>query len=556
MPTRQQTGEPRSSDNSDGANRASSPFAFQRFVPNVSDMPSWLERSGLVVVLLAVSLGGAVAYWMASRTPELFSSPTESRNTRAFNAGHLGLLESAVKSGDLLRPATAPMLPPERIPGRDGSFVLDFSKEESAPKEPGPARWADGLVGDDRMELAAFATWYPHPEDDFTRPDWQPTPVFRHPETLALLDGPALDALGVPKAFRTMTAPREYSTPKLRLLFRTSGMEQPRILGVNGGAPATEARVTFSLVSLGEVDSALATQGEWTIFDSALLAWHDTPLRLLVEVLTGDPEFATLPPTPGAEAVIGERLRVQWLEVLDGEPDVDAYFYSFAPVDSSPEMKERLDRIEELSRALHVETSDDEEPEPALLIRASHEDYLTQHCGWREADGRVNFGWQREAEQRQVFLASRPMAPGGKPGPVELVLIPRVAELAFEIEGLPDAPNPADVENLFDVVLPRITLLGDTPSESDLIGLIATAAQLAWEHDSRWSGDPPAALPENHTLVNMTAEELLHWYLRNTPGARIRYDREEQMLHVNPDQTDSFKPILEWWDTVRPAWTY
>ncbi|MEM1295762.1 MAG: hypothetical protein AAGH89_10385 [Verrucomicrobiota bacterium] len=519
-------------------------------------MGSRLKRAGLALVFLGVFVTAGLTYRTKKIDPDLFSSPTESRKTRGYNDGWVDLLEPTRQRTENGRPASAPMPLPEMIPGDNDSFVLDYSAEQKVEKAKLPKRWVKKLLGDDEIELVGFATWHPSPGDEFTDPDWQIRGNFRDAATLDPLEEDALNKLGVPEEFRSFPAPEAYKTPMLRLLFQTSGIEYPRFIEMDGGSPITGAEITYSLSEIDGDRPYTESIGEWTYFDLALLAWHDTPIRLYLQTLTGKPLEATLENRLGAEVLFEDRLRLQWLAEVNGEVDIESYLYDFVPLAPNPQLEKRIDQLESKNQGLMVEAEKEPGWQPSLLVRASAHSYLNLHCAWKEPDGSVHFDWDAEGDQNDVILASR-TKPADLSKPIELVFIPRITELTFELPGLPDAPNPSTVANLFDVVMPRLTLDDEvSTSERHIIGFIGTATQLAWEYESRWEDHPPKSMPPDHTFEGMTAEELLHWYLKSTPGATLRYDEADKVLYINEDKNTWLKRIAEWWEDNRPSWTY
>ncbi len=519
-------------------------------------MRSRLKRFCIALAFLAVFVVLGVTHQVRVQEPDFFSSPVLSRDTRGYAKGSLDVVEPASKQRERGTLASAPMSIPEVIAGKSGDFVFDYGKEPPVVNEKLPKRWTEKLLGDDKLELVAMATWYPAPDDDFKDPNWKISPIFRDPQSLEVLDDTQLDELGVPFAFRSFTAPIEYYTPKMRLLFRTEGMAFPHLVKVTGGSDITGAQVTFDLDSLGEETPNSESIGDWTYFDLALLTWHDCPTSLLVEVLTGEPQTASLTQERGAEVVFGDRLKLQWLGAVDGNLDVNTYFHNFTPADSSLAMKKRLEKLEADEKGLWMEAEQFDGWKPSLVLRASNWDQLAEHCAWRNEAGKLHFDWQSEGSQLGIQIASIPK-PKDLSKPIDLVFIPRIAELSFSIAGFPDTPNPEMPENLFDIVLPRVTLDEEvSSSEQPLIGYIGASAQVAWEIQRRWGNHPPKSLPDDRTFRNMTATELLHWYLRETPGATVRYDEAEQILYFNEKQESWTDRLSQWWDNNRPDWTY
>ena len=490
--------------------------------------------------------------------PDLNSAPSISRDVPGFDSGSLGLLKEASRKVEQVHPASKEMDTPERYPGKDGSFVLVWPEEEIVSAGSPPDPWVSEFQGDDELELVAFATWIPGPDDAL--PDEAPKSFplrFHDAETLAPLSEAELDELGIPPAMRKIRPPREYHTPRIRLLFRNSGMEFVRVNGINIGDSRTGARVGYDLESLGELDQRAVTRGKWTRVDAALLIWHDSPLTCRVQVLTGEPQRADLKQAIGEEVLFGDSLRIQWLGQMEREPDASTYLHSYRPVD--PVTKKQAEELEEKfqhqsyrdTRALLVTQEKEESDTPYLLLRTSSGDLLEDHVSVL-GGGKPKWDWERTEEEGNLYLATiRDKTP--RTEPVSLVFLPHITELVLEIPGIPDAPNPRNVEDLFDITLPRITLPSDlSDAERHLIGYISVATQVRWDSSRKWGDVPPKNLPSDYTFYNETPQSLLIWYLDNTKGSFIRYREEEYTLYVNErEETWWSKQLDNWLSFIR-----
>jgi len=185
----------------------------------------------------------------------------------------------------------------------------------------------------------------------------------------------------------------------------------------------------------------------------------------------------------------------------------------------------------------------DEAPAPLVIARTSSPRYLADHCGRISAEG-VIWEWDEKDKEEGVAIVSLPASDSAS-DPLRLVFLPHVAELTFSLAGLPDMPNPRSTGDLFDCVLPRITLPEDLDdAETQLLGFIGVSAQLAWESNNRWDDHPPDNMPEGHTFRDTTPQALLDWYLDHTPGAWVRYDPDGLVLHLNEEESD-------WWGRLK-----
>ena len=509
-------------------------------------------KLALLICLLLYGLFAVMLLVRATSVKEDFHSPASAtRDVYGFQSGRLGLLKKDSSKTEVLRPASEPMTEPGWIDGETNTFAIDWSEETLIKLNLPPERWVDRPQGDDKIELVAFASWIPAADDPLTNDGgWQAMMTFRDPTTLEIISSERLGELGVPESFARLSPPRLYQTPVLRLLFRTSGMEYIHSVGVNVGDSRTGARVSFDLDSSNDGQVREESAGAWTRIDTEFLIWHDSPLLCHVRFLTGEPQHATLDQRRGAQVTFGEYLRLQWLTQVESDPNINSFRDDFLPVPASSENHQAIiarlkedDHDELRDRVLSVRFPPDNEPEPMTLLRASSQTFLEEHCGLISGD-QVIWKWESEETSGPVHIASVGIV--NPPAlPLQLVFLPQITELSFPIAGLPDMPNPREIPDLFDTVLPRISLPEDLDdAETQLLGFIAVGAQIAWESDERWQDNPPTNLPADHTFRNETPQTLLNWYLDNTPGAYVRYDPDGLILHIN-EETPS------WWDKVK-----
>lgn len=499
----------------------------------------------------------AAVFLMAAKKEVDYSVAAEvSRDVYGFQEGQLGVLRDASRKNGQVRPASEVMGELVRIDSEppEEDYVLDWKGEESVEIGTPPERWVDVLQGDDAVELVAFATWVPQPDDPLTNyGGWQAELTFRDPETLGGISSEELAKLGIPDHFSKLSPPRIYQTPVLRLLLRCSAMPQFQAPELRLGDQRTGARVNLDLHERDSKVFWTERTGDWVRYDSELLLWHDSPLSCRLCVLTGEPEYAELPQTLGEQVVFGDRLRLQWLGRSPRSATVTNYLADFKPSTGVP--IETLDWMPKSSAdpfytnerpgLFRVNLRAQSVPIPETIIRASSEQYLKEHLGWISSDGvTTSWKWTEEETQGGFLIAStRRVQPVGKP--MKLVFLPQITELEFTIAGLPDLPNPGNVENLFDCVLPRVTLPADLEdAEAHLIGFIGVGAQIAWEKKDRWDKHPPDSLPMDRTFRNETPRSLLNWYLQNTVGATSRFDQDNLLLHVNEEK-------ITWWNGLR-----
>jgi len=483
------------------------------------------------------------------RVKKDFHSPAAAtRDVYGFQSGDLGMLRAEPQKTEVCRPAREVMAEPGYLEAEKGnSLVLDWSREPRVlPTVSGDRRdrWSPDLEGDDKVELVAFATWVPAADDPLTDlADRHTTMTYRDPAGLEILPADRLRDLGVPDAFTRLSPPRRYQTPMLRLLFRTSGMPYPHCAGITVGDKRTGARVSYDLKDSNDGSPRVEVDGAWMRVDTELLIWHDSPLECLVRILTGEPQPASLEQKRGAQVVFGEDLRVQWLAPLESEPSLENFNTAFKPAPLFAESHRALtahlrgDKYQSRNRVQEVTFPTPAAKEPATLVRASSPHYLEEHCGLITEHG-VIWKWKSREEEEDLYLASIEAAPP-REEPLRLVFLPKVTELTFSIAGLPDMPNPREIENLFDVTLPRITLPEDIKdAETQMLGFIGVATQVAWESNKRWDETTRSRLPLDRTFRNETPQSLLNWYLDNTPGAYVRYDEPGLILRFNEEKPD------------------
>ncbi|MCB1066389.1 MAG: hypothetical protein KDN20_26155, partial [Verrucomicrobiae bacterium] len=420
-----------------------------------------------------------------------------------------------------------------------------------------PSPWVAGLEGDDELELLAYGTWIPQADDDVSPgADWLATPIFRDAQSLEALSAEDLKAMGVPASFLSLVRPKRYQTPILRLVFRSKNMEVVRLVEGQGGDVRTGGVVTHDLSDLSEDIQMFENVGEWSRFDLALLLWHDTPMKLTIQALTGEPQYAELPTTLGAQVAFEDRLRIQWLSTFDGRLDVSSGVDDFEPAPSVPKMeaqalKQRLEGNpiwDKRAAMFEIGPVPSGEPaEPTILVRTTSEDYLERHCGWqRGIDEPIAWEWSNDSDvdQMQMAVIKGEVKPGE---PMRLVFLPHITELTFEIGGFPDMPNPRDIEDLFDLRIPRITVVENPNSAEDhLIGFVGVATQNAWDNGNRWHTTLPADMPADRTFRNQTPQELLRWYRKVTPGSKLDYDESTHFLNVNEDRDQWWERAKEW----------
>ncbi|CAN5466121.1 hypothetical protein BH23VER1_BH23VER1_32380 [soil metagenome] len=514
--------------------------------------PAVLIFIGFIVLLSVMVVGVAVV--VSTAEPKLFSSPTASRDVASIRGEWVGVLTPDDRESVEGEAPAEEMAAPHRWMGEDDSFLFEWPAAPGATKVELPDRWRAGLEERESYELVGFAAWYPRSDDEIDPGSgWRAPLTFRDPATLEALDDGALDRMGVPAGHRGVVPPQGYQTPKLRLLFRTSGVAHPRILSVDGGDAGTSFQVTYPLKGIDDSGDFTGTAGEWTYYDTALLAWHSVPMDLIVQVLTGDPVYADLPREAGSQVVLDDRVRAQWLGETAWEIYINSSIRQFVPASAAVAEADRealAGRMDDAVWGAWVEPVDPGVENPRMLVRASNGWLFSRHCGHVLDDGSVAWSWERKGGSNIDLMAAPDPSPGSAE-PVRLVMVPGVTELRYSLAGLPDAPTPGQPEDLFDVVLSRITLSDDVDTaEQQVVGFVSTATQMAWDYNELWdeAGGLPADLPADRTFRDTSPRKLLLWYLEQTSGATARLDQRALKLEVNEEPWN----FEEWWEEHAP----
>ncbi|MBL9154718.1 MAG: hypothetical protein JNK37_19720 [Verrucomicrobiales bacterium] len=509
----------------------------------------WSLGLGVVAYVVVVGVVVARAYL---RMPDLVSSPTETRVTQAYRDDQLGVFEPADRDSFEGYPAGAEMRVPVRVPSDGDGVLYDWMGEPEVKQQAMPSRWAEGLEGDGAVEFFAYSLWYPSGDS----PAEVAMSDFREIGSQRLLERSELDALGVPEAFHRLQVPTRYRAPVMRLLCRVRGMPVARLCRPLLGDARTGAAISYDLEELEEGYPAFAQAGEWCRLDTALLCWHDTPVKVSVQALTGDPERATLQREIGASVVFPDRLRVQWLDQADEEMEVEHSVNRFTPMEGwgGAGRQDLIDRLRDPSdpdrRVAWIKPSGGTPGSTrSLMVRVSSGEYLREHCGWRlSGENGYRWNWDYLGEADQMTIVAAEIEAGLDAGtPIELVFLPRRTELTCEIGGLPDAPNGREIANLFDLKIPHLILPEDPEDAEDLLlAMIAVATQYAWDFENLWEDHLPASMPADRTFRGATPRELLEFYLKSTPGSRLEIDEAEKLMKLNENREPWFTRLVEW----------
>ncbi|MFT5468240.1 MAG: hypothetical protein ACI8UO_003349 [Verrucomicrobiales bacterium] len=502
-------------------------------------------------------VGAGVFFYLLNATPRLFSSPTEPRIETGYHGAFpvpTGQILESFKEPPRGHAARHEMDRPRRVEGLGGEFVLTWETEKPTPLTDLPNAWTQQLLGDDEIELFAFATWHPEPDDDRDDPEWRASMRFRDPESLQSFDSDELERLKIPKDWNSSQISQHDQKPWIRLIFRSENMPVTQIYGPILVDARTGARVNPS-----HMHSA-STSGPWTRMDLLLNAWRDTPVKIWAIGLTGEPMFAELPMSVGKQAVFGDRLRLQFAAEGIG---IRALSSISATHPLAP--GEDMGLLEPFIKG---------NVRPGITPPFAA---ITRHRGWQERqallrssagafgrhvgildDETGNYRWDWAHGELGLLEMMWTRAPKTK-GPMNLVFLPQKTELMFEIAGLPDLPNLRSIESLFEVRMPRLTLPPNfgfvVSSERDFLESIAEAVQMPFQIKRYcWRVSQPEALPDDLTFHDTSPQQLLDWYLENTPEANARIDEETGFLVFNEERNSRWDRIKAWWKRTKPNW--
>ncbi|MFT5466134.1 MAG: hypothetical protein ACI8UO_001232 [Verrucomicrobiales bacterium] len=515
-----------------------------------------LKRRVCLAIVLLIFVSAGLLFYQLNATPRFYSSPTASRDTESYERETLGVfgtwLPTPFSAGSSFsgQSIERPMAKPEHsVEG--GHLFINWTEEEVGKKVDLPPHETPALVGDDEVELVAFATWVPG-ADDPLEPDetWRAPLIFRDPKSLEAFSEPDLDQLGVPPDWRSMPLGEGvgFIFPKLRMLFRARNMPVLRIDTIQGGDAQTDALLVHDPKYFNGDPDWNEVSGDLARVDGTLIAWHDTPVNLEVEVLTGEPSFVQLKREPGEQVVIGDSVRIQFVAEMD---NISGIGPGHSTLTNKPGSKLPPAARIEFEKGPATVT-------PHLLFRSSASFYSTDHLGIVTDQG-VSWKWKSE-QSEAAYLQWIPVADAGNPDePLELILLPQSTVLKFELAGMPDLPNPRSIENLFDAKLTRVTLryvdMEPADSEHLIWAFIGLGAQVAWSDDEAlWEREVPASLPDDLTFRNTTPQQLLDWYLRETPGATVSYDEKERLLKFNEPPETWWSRTKGWWKGKAPKW--
>lgn len=442
-------------------------------------------RKFIPILLIAAALvTGVGLFWKHTR---LYSSPTEERQIFSFFAS-LGQLRGfpKEKSGDQETLTFDPDAAFERFTleeGARGIVHYKASDQRRDPEERESRYTKDGnLLGDHKIALIAYSLQLPGDS---------PAPV-RKPDSLEVIPQSELE-------------PDHGNWPMLNLWFRFQNFEFIRAVSCMAGDARTGVLLGVSTNISSSADE------EYVHVSFPLSAFHDTPLNIRLNALTGEPVFIPLHRDRRFETVFPDLLRVQW---------VGQY--------NNPE----FERDDPVLKIIHQ--PDSAEAELHGVFRVSSERYAREHTGFiGEGNEVIWWGLNRRivgVNDDQIGHAPLPDQARNNNEPLQMILLPEIAELDFEISGLPDMPNPPETESLFQVKIPHLVL-----EDKHGYSLLHAVAEIAQLHLDIQINSWEKAGPGERVIRNKTPQQLLDGYIAKTPNRAYDYDEEKMQLSVRED---------------------
>ena len=262
--------------------------------------------------------------------------------------------------------------------------------------------------------------------------------------------------------------------------------------------------------------------------------WHDTPLLIELVLGHGPPEIIPIDPHLNREYTFGEvTLRVLTSGQRHSYHSLGQRL-PWAWIDHDPPLKK--------SHGIFLKQQGDSFGEVSWIDNSLE--------GRREV-------WGLEAINSDVQLSA--------------IFLPQSLFAKFTLPALPDMPNPREVQNLFEIKIPEITLDSMAIEAPILIANaiefnhfpVTPASPTHFEErpEPYLPGTRPSnSLPPNNTttnqtltLTNVTPAQLMHSYHEAHPDARIMIDPENFTLRVEHRETLPQK-IQDWWLRNAPSW--
>ncbi|MEM7014625.1 MAG: hypothetical protein AAF585_24450, partial [Verrucomicrobiota bacterium] len=350
------------------------------------------------------------------------------------------------------------------------------------------------------LQLRAFALSIPNPDDvGRSKADPNVELEFLDPETLEPIDA---DELGLIAEDRQINA-FERENPALRLVVAKERDQPFRILRDDIFDKRTNASVS------GSLSGKVHDRGELIRIDYDLGIWHDTPLRIGMDLASGSPIRAPLSLESGEQIQLGDSARIQLVSVIAG--NAGGLSWSQRYPDFVPDL-------------VHYHPTSG----TTLVFRFSSADFAP-HCGvslkrngvatspiWLDTDG-------REQTWKHLRLMRIDRLPPPEIPELEIVFLPERSRVWFEIPNLPQMPNDRDLADLLDARIPVVRFSTDDQSTIDFI---RAAAELGGSVQP-WPAFRSNTRKSNSPLTDVTVRDLLEEY---TKTYRMELDEETMSL--------------------------
>ena len=508
-----------------------------------------------IVSLVLLGLMGPAAYlsWLATTQP-YFSSPTEARAESVV--GEVGmaldgvtLLDFSLQPHDVIGPDPEFDIPIQHLVDASDGYV----GVKTIRKTPPPTKTIPGVAlgeviagetgsaelgQDDQMiKVLGFAVVVPEQADAIDLDQGRPRELeFLHPVTMEVMPTPKLAAFGAPDEF--LSAPRAgLRQPGLRVLVWS------RNLPAFGIAELTliDARTNFQVAYPEQIQVV----GAFAALDFPMRIWHDTPLRLGMDVRCGAFGAFEITPDEPQQLLVMDAVRFQVAKVVNGEigPWSERRNRVTAPIGQTPGV--------------------------SVVGRASSSEYLEQFGIRFRSEPNAPPGWFVAPEE--FMSPSAAHLPVGSREDLELIFYSGRKRVWFEIAGLPQMPNGRELKNLFDVRIPRVLIpeqrpmlrpYGSAPTlppfyhaprkdpRAELFRLVTDAAELG-----EWlvGLEPTEASKLPETRYDASLRDLLDLALSNQPD-RAAEIVEGPALQLTDHVTWKTR-LREWWEDTRPEWS-
>ena len=430
------------------------------------------------------------------------------------------------------------------FPAVDPRFVEQEAGQDQAVDLPGRGR----------LKLAAFAVSIPGIHDSADRLLW------RDPTSLKPIGGQQLLAPGLNHNANTLR-----SAPQLSLLFSAeNGLPFACATEIH----AFDAR-TDALLSFGTQSDGLQSHADtWTRIDLPIGVWHDTSVKIGLNVLCGEAEILSIGDSREAEGAGagGFKIRIAPPTTID--------IRQIDPVNQS--LGEVIDQV-----PLAEVTTES----------VAHRDHFRLTAMRNGSTCVVNPGWTPGTRIDLIAVAV------DENDQLGCVYFPNEVRAWFEIAGLPDMPNGPDLRNLFEARIPEITI-GEGTLRKGLIYAICDATQLEeslgltgtvinWDNFSISASDitafmqpgtnsavygripPPSAIgsgparpivrimphePESETFNDLRVFELLEILAERHEPHGYRVDQAMLRLESAAPPTRWSERLKGWWADHAPGW--